>query len=744
MAAMCTALVVAASVLVPAPQDTRPEWPGWRGPDGDGIPKESGWSAVGKQEPAWRVDVGTGYSNVAIVGRRLVTLGHDGEAGEDRVLCLDRDSGEELWRHAFPAEAMANFHTGGTLTTPAIDGGVVFVTQRQGRGMALDLESGAVLWERNYAEELGLPLPEYGFSGSPLPLDGRVYFTMGGTTACVSRENGDVVWHTEDEAAGYSTPAAFSHGERDCLAAFTGRGLVVLDRAEGEELGHYPFVGERGAVNAATPVVRGNQILVSSGYEVGAGLVSLTAEGAPEEVWRSKVLRNKVSGCTLWEDHVYGFDEAILKCIDWSTGEERWRVRGMGMGAVTVADGRLLVLTSRGELVVAEASREGFRELSRRPAVEGGVCWTAPVLCDGRVFCRSSAGDLVCLDHTAADPAPVAEASIAGAAAPGEALPPPPAESLFEGHLRAIGGERLRERESLHLEGQIQKIQAGVTDGPLTIDVALPDRWKLEYDMGLFGKAHTAHDGEHAWAVDPFWGNRLLEGEALVELLDRASLHRDLLWRERYPAVTTVGRATFDRRDCWLVEATTAAEGRRKVYFEVESGLLAGRDALGESRYAFDDYRDFDGVLLPTRVTVYAADTGEEEVHRIEKATWDAVPDETFAMPEVVLPLLRTPEEIAAATAELEERYAAYIGTYDVPEQEFVYRFFVAEGELKLEIPAVGPFPMAEPDEQGRFYFPPTQIYATFEEEEGAIVALVMHDAPNMPPELRCPRVEDE
>ena len=112
----------------------------------------------------------------------------------------------------------------------------------------------------------------------------------------------------------------------------------------------------------------------------------------------SRRLRNKVTGVYHHEGHLYGFDESILKCFDLE-GNERWRVRGLGMGALSIAGDRLLVLTSRGELVVAEATPDEFRELTRTDVLAGGDYWTLPVIVDGLVYVRNSLGDLACLDH---------------------------------------------------------------------------------------------------------------------------------------------------------------------------------------------------------------------------------------------------------------------------------------------------------------------------------------------------------
>jgi hypothetical protein len=106
----------------------------------------------------------------------------------------------------------------------------------------------------------------------------------------------------------------------------------------------------------------------------------------------------------LWEGNLYGFDgnshnrsSVFLKCIDFATGKEKWKYRGFGCGTLMIADGKLIVLSDEGELIVAPASPDGFEPLAKAQVLEGR-CWTVPVLSRGRIYCRNSMGDLVCVD----------------------------------------------------------------------------------------------------------------------------------------------------------------------------------------------------------------------------------------------------------------------------------------------------------------------------------------------------------
>ena len=726
-------------------QENEPgSWPCWRGPERDGVSREGDWDPIGRAEPLWRAELGLGYSNVALAGGRLYTLGHDPEPKSDRVFCLDARTGAELWRFAYHAETMANFHGGGTLTTPALDGGRVFTSGREGLAHCLDAATGALVWERNYAKELGLAVPQYGFAGSPVILGERMFLALGGTLIAADKATGDVIWKTKDRGDGaYATPTPFALGERPCLAAFLGKELVIVDRESGKELYTYLWKGEAGAVNAASPIVAGRRVFVSSAYDAGAALLELGEAPEPALVWYTRALRNKVSGCTLFEGNVYGFDESILKCIALEDGKERWRERGLGMGAVAVAGGRLIVLDSSGELVIAEANPAGFRELSRKKVLDGGVYWTTPVLAGGLIYCRNSLGQLACLDHRPQD-----GGKPAAAAGPYVRLAVPPGASLFAAHALRSGAEALRERSSLRLTGWYESPGAGITRTPMTIDWMAPDRWHMTIELGTFGKIERCYDGKIGWVLDPFFGNKLLEGEPLAELADASRFYGPLEWRECYKEMKTSGLESFGGNDCWAVEATTPQGTVRTLYFDSKTDLLAGREAENESLVRIEEWRDFGGVHLPAKTVATRADTGEEELVELESAEWDSVDPAAFARPPEVLRMLRTPEEIAADEAALREHYARYLGRFvtDVgPSAGQTHVVDVKDGSLVVDVPGMRAFPLAEPDAAGRFYFPPTEIYVTFElDENGRARAMIMHDAPGAPPEMTYARIEDE
>lgn len=397
---------LACSLLVAAPHGTphgagaasRDDWPQWGGPRRTGVSSESKWSSKGKAAPLWKQQIGIGYSSCAVVAKRLYTLGYDKDTEYDVVYCLDADTGAELWTHGYAAKIMDLYHGGGTLTTPTVDGERVYTSEREGGLLCLKASSGDVLWSHQVAKDSKLDVPQWGFAASPVVLGDQLVLNYGKVMA-FDKQKGTLLWSTKKSYGdAYSTPVDFSFGGKPALAVFSGTGLVVLSPKDGSELSFTPWE-TRYNINAMTPLVLDQRVFISSGYDRGCALIDLSGK-EPKVTWESKVMRNQMAGSVPWQENLFGFDDKVLKCIDLA-GQEKWRERGLGQGALSVADGRLIIMSEEGELVVAEASPAGFHELSRTKVFDGGTCWTVPVLADGRIYVRNHAGEIAALDHRA-------------------------------------------------------------------------------------------------------------------------------------------------------------------------------------------------------------------------------------------------------------------------------------------------------------------------------------------------------
>ena len=313
--------------------------------------------------------------------------------GKDIVYCLNADNGDELWRYPYESELLAKYHGGGTESTPAVDGDRLYTLGCFGQLFCFDAKTSDVHWSKQVEEAFGAKIPTWGFSGSPIVV-GDVVFLDLGVIVALNKFTGETIWKTGDYGAAYSTPLPFTHRGRQLLATFPAYGLVVIDPTSGDEVAKFRW-RTKYEVNAATPVIHGDRIFISSGYGTGCALLRLDEDLNLE--WKNKYMRNHMDTCVLIDGHLYGFDDAKLRCLDFNDGESMW-TEGLGKGALSAAAGKLIILSGGGDLIIANASPQGFDKIDQAKVLKSGQFWTAPVLVNGKIYCRSSDGQLVCVD----------------------------------------------------------------------------------------------------------------------------------------------------------------------------------------------------------------------------------------------------------------------------------------------------------------------------------------------------------
>lgn len=366
----------------------------FRGPEQTGISKESvdpKLIAAGAA-PVWKGSVGTGFSSITVASGRVYTMGN--AEAKDTVWCLDAATGEVIWKHSYPEELKPNLYEGGPNATPTVSGGRVYTLSKTGRAFCLDAAKGTVIWEKELAKETGAQKPEWGFSGSPLIEGDLVIYNVGKAGTALSKGSGEVVWKSDADKAGYSTPLPFQQGSDRLVLLMAAKVAIALQPGSGQAVWSHPWETSYD-VNAADPIVSGSKVFVSSGYNHGASVFEVV-DNQPKVIWENKSLRNQFSSSVLWKGHLYGVDDNQLRCVDFVTGEVKWSDRATGKGTLLIADGRIVALSEKGELMVADASPEGFKPLARAQIL-GGKCWTMPALANGKLYARNAKGDIVCL-----------------------------------------------------------------------------------------------------------------------------------------------------------------------------------------------------------------------------------------------------------------------------------------------------------------------------------------------------------
>jgi outer membrane protein assembly factor BamB len=223
---------------------------------------------------------------------------------------------------------------------------------------------------------------------------------IGEAGMALDKRTGKILWSSPDKDAGYTSPVLFKRHDAWFAIFSADDAWAAVNVKTGKEIWRVKWLTRYG-VNAADPIVSGDTVFVSSGYNKGGALLKIGDKEATD-VWRNRNMRSQMNSCVLLDGFLYGIDgdtttKNFLKCVDLKTGEVRWSHEGVGMGSLMAARGKLIVLSETGELIVAPALPEGFKP-SARAKVLDGKCWTVPVLANGRIYCRNAVGDLVCVD----------------------------------------------------------------------------------------------------------------------------------------------------------------------------------------------------------------------------------------------------------------------------------------------------------------------------------------------------------
>jgi hypothetical protein len=264
---------------------------------------------------------------------------------------------------------------------------------------------GRSLWTVNVRTKFGGRGTEFGFASTPLVEDGRVILPVGGPGAsmvALNAANGSTLWTSGDEPASYCPAFPMACAGRRLVVGFLQNSLVVHDCSTGERVWR-ERVSSSYDEHAAWPLFDGRDLLIASPFRVGAQLFRFSvADGITGKlVWSNRQLSNDVCSSLLVDGSVYGFDlqqlqasahrpsRGTFKCLEFATGKLRWETSEVGQASPLWADGKLILWTESGTLVLARSNPDRYEELTRAKLLGGGgMCWAAPALCGKRLFVR--------------------------------------------------------------------------------------------------------------------------------------------------------------------------------------------------------------------------------------------------------------------------------------------------------------------------------------------------------------------
>lgn len=379
------------------------EWPQFMGPERNGTSRGEVRSSFDPEPKIlWTHRLGSGLAGPAVSGGLCVVFHRVRDTAT--VEAFDAASGESKWTFTYPTDYRDDFgFDPGPRATPTIAGGRVFTYGAEGMLHCLELKTGKKLWALDTTQQPGASKGFFGRACAPLVYKDSVIIQLDGIH-CFEAATGKPKWKATGHEAGYASPALAEIGGKTYSLHLTREGFICLDPDDGKVLIEEKFRSANNAsVNAATPLLFGDdQVFLSACYDVGAALWELDPEGGSKKVrWAGGgVLDAHYATPVPLGDAIYGFHGRQetgqeLRCIDPRSGKVHWSTK-MTTGSLIAAGKQLIVLTEKGELILAPAKTSGF-EASARGQILGATARAIPALSSGRLYARDDRR-LVCVD----------------------------------------------------------------------------------------------------------------------------------------------------------------------------------------------------------------------------------------------------------------------------------------------------------------------------------------------------------
>jgi outer membrane protein assembly factor BamB len=334
--------------------------------------------------------------------------------GTERVLCLDAADGNILWKHADRVQYVVDYPAGPRMT-PLIDEGKVYTIGAMGNMFCFEADSGRIVWQKNFVDDFGTTIPTWGMVASPL-VDGHQLITLVGgdekaLVVSFDKSTGKELWRSlEDSEPGYCPPMMYTFGGTKQVIIWHPHAVSSLDPANGQLLWEVPFA-VRAGLTIPVPRQIGNRLFVTAFYN-GPLMIEIGPDGKSAKIaWKGK--RNSeidTDGLhsimpTPWvtETHIYGVcSYGQLRCLDAKAGRRIWETRdatgeGRWWNAFLIPhENRFFIHNEQGDLIIAELSPAGYKEISRAKLVEPTrevngrmTIWSHPAFAMQSVFARN-------------------------------------------------------------------------------------------------------------------------------------------------------------------------------------------------------------------------------------------------------------------------------------------------------------------------------------------------------------------
>lgn len=422
----CCMLILSITALAHAD-----DWPQWRGPQADGVWRETGIvdalpdSAL---SPRWRAPIASGYSSPTVAEGRVYVMDRLSKPKQmERVHCFDAESGEAVWSYKYARKYRDVGYAAGPRTSVVVHDGLAYALGAMGDLHVFNAATGKIAWQRDLNAQYAIRMPVWGIAASPVIYDELLIVQIGGEGACLvafDRRTGEERWRALDDQASYSTPLIIEQAGRPVLVAWTGEQVVGLDPNSGKAHWQHAFPPQRGIISVASPVIAGNRLLLTNFFDGALMLELMPDQLAATRTWyrfgaseqKTDGLHSTISTPLISGDHIYGFDSyGEFRCLDAATGDRLWEDQQVvprarwGTAHLTPQGNKVWIFNERGELLLTSLSPTGVTIHGRSQLIEptrdqlnqrGGVTWSQPAFAQRHIFVRNDE-ELACFSLAA-------------------------------------------------------------------------------------------------------------------------------------------------------------------------------------------------------------------------------------------------------------------------------------------------------------------------------------------------------
>ena len=382
------------------------DWSQWRGPQRDGTVAASAipstWPAGVK--PAWRVEVGEGYSSPVVAGTRVFV--HSRRDPEELVTAIDLQTGKILWQQSYQAPFAKNQYAvrmaKGPNSTPLATPDLVYTLGVTGVLSAWRVADGTLAWRKDYSASVDTSKLFCGTAMSPMLEGGALIVQVGsdvhgGRIMALDPATGTERWTWTGPGPGYASPIVITAQDVRQIVTLTNESIIGIDAKTGAGLWSVAFPDEWHE-NIITPVWTGTHLVVS-GVRQGTQAFTLrqiAGKWQSSPAWRNAAVTMYMSPPVVADGIVYGLSnkrKGQFVAVDLQSGTTKWASEGREgeHASVLISPAHVLFLTNAGDLVIARRTADSYAE-ERRIELASGETWAVPVFVAGGVVVRDAQG----------------------------------------------------------------------------------------------------------------------------------------------------------------------------------------------------------------------------------------------------------------------------------------------------------------------------------------------------------------